>query len=313
VAVLLALLVTFLWSTSWVLIKIGLKASLPAITFAGLRYGLAFCCLLPWVVYKPENRHILRGLSHRAWAQLILLGVLFYALTQGAQFLSLAFLPAATVTLLLSLSPLAVAMFGGISGSERLTAIQWGGVILSVVGVLVYFLPLEQSAGQGFGLLVAVLGVIANAASSLLGRRVNRQSGLPPIIVTVVSMGVGAALLLAAGFVFQGLGHIDPTQWLIIAWLAVVNTALAFTLWNLTLQTLTAVESSVLNNTMLPQIAVLAWLFLGESLSPRRLLGMILVGFGALIVQVWRSKVTGRAMRDQSQRATLRAMDPGKS
>ena len=39
-----------------------------------------------------------------------------------------------------------------------------------------------------------------------------------------------------------------------------VNTAFAFTLWNLSLQRLTAVESAGVNNTMLIQIAVLAWL-----------------------------------------------------
>jgi len=45
-AVLQALFVTFLWSTSWVLIKIGLE-QIPALTFAGLRYSLAFLCLVP--------------------------------------------------------------------------------------------------------------------------------------------------------------------------------------------------------------------------------------------------------------------------
>jgi len=41
-----ALLVTFLWSTSWVLIKYGLD-EIPALTFAGLRYTAAFLILLP--------------------------------------------------------------------------------------------------------------------------------------------------------------------------------------------------------------------------------------------------------------------------
>ena len=45
-AVLQGLLVAFLWSTSWVLIKWGLVA-IPALTFAGLRYTLAWLCLLP--------------------------------------------------------------------------------------------------------------------------------------------------------------------------------------------------------------------------------------------------------------------------
>jgi drug/metabolite transporter (DMT)-like permease len=45
-AILQALFVTFLWSTSWVLIKIALHAILP-LTFAGLRHTIAFFILLP--------------------------------------------------------------------------------------------------------------------------------------------------------------------------------------------------------------------------------------------------------------------------
>ncbi len=77
---------------------------------------------------------------------------------------------------------------------------------------------------------------------------------------------------------------------MIIAWLAIVNTAFAFTLWNKSLQTLTAVESSIINSTMLPQIAILAWLFLGENLNLRQILGLGLVTLGIVIVQVWRGK-----------------------
>ena len=45
-AVLQALLVTFLWSTSWILIKVGLDdLDLAPISFAGLRYALAAAIL----------------------------------------------------------------------------------------------------------------------------------------------------------------------------------------------------------------------------------------------------------------------------
>ena len=74
----------------------------------------------------------------------------------------------------------------------------------------------------------------------------------------------------------------------IVAWLAVVNTAFAFTLWNHTLRTLSAVESSILNSMMLIHIAVLAWLFLGEPLSGQKVAGMALAGTGALLVQLRR-------------------------
>lgn len=73
---------------------------------------------------------------------------------------------------------------------------------------------------------------------------------------------------------------------MIILWLAVVNPAFAFTLWNRTLRTLSAMESSIINNTMLFQIALLAWVFLGERLTGRQALGMVLAALGTLAVQV---------------------------
>ncbi len=287
-AVLQALLVTFLWSTSWVLIKIGLKASLPAVTFAGLRYSLAFLCLIPFVLINPAHRSALRTISRATWTQLALLGVVFYTLTQGAQFVSLAFLPAAALTMLLNFSPIIVALLGGFLNNEPPSIIQWGGILLSAIGAIVYFLPLKIPTWQILGLAVALIGVLANSGSSLLGRQVNHQSGLSPIIITSISMGIGGLLLLIVGVTTQGFGQLDVKQWLIIGWLAIVNTAIAFTLWNNTLRTLTAVESSIINSTMLPQIAILAWLFLNEPLSPRQIIGIILVGVGTLIVQLWR-------------------------
>jgi len=65
----------------------------------------------------------------------------------------------------------------------------------------------------------------------------------------------------------------------------VVNTAFAFTVWNHTLRTLSASESSVINNTMLVFIAVLAWVFLDEPLTWQASLGLALAAGGILIVQ----------------------------
>jgi drug/metabolite transporter (DMT)-like permease len=289
-AVFLALLVTFLWSTSWVLIKLGLQASLPPVTFAGLRYTLAFLCLLPFVLMKSSHRQLIREFSKSTWLQLILLGLVFYTITQGAQFIGLAFLPAATVTLLLNFSPIFVAIPSGIVNQETTTFAQWMGILLSIAGAIVYFLPLSIPANQVIGLIAVFVGVLANASSSLLGRKINTRSGLPAIVVTSISMGIGGVLLLVTGAITQGFGQLDLIQWMIIVWLAIVNTAFAFTLWNKSLQELTAVESSIINSTMLPQIAILAWVFLGETLNMRQILGLGLVTIGIIIVQVWRGK-----------------------
>jgi drug/metabolite transporter (DMT)-like permease len=286
-AILQALLVTFLWSTSWVLIKIGLE-DLPPLTFAGLRYILAFLCILP-LLLRPVSRASLSRLTSRRWLELTLLGLLFYAVTQGASFLALAYLPAMTVSLLWNLTTVVVALLGIWALAEPLTILQWSGVALNLGGILVYFYPAAAMRAEAVGILAVLLGVLANAGSSLLGRAVNRRADIDPLTVTGVSMGIGAVVLLTTGLAAQGLPPLGVRHWMIIVWLALVNTAFAFTLWNRTLRTLTAVESSIINSTMLGQIAVLAWLFLGEELTSQRVLGLLLAGLGTLMVNLrWR-------------------------
>jgi len=285
-AILQALLVTFLWSTSWVLIKFGLQNNLPALSFAGLRYGLAFVCLIPIVLASPRERAILKNLSRADWWRLGWLGLVLIALAQGAQFISLAYLPAVMVNLLLNLGPIVVGLMSMFWWREHPTGLQWLGILLGLTGTLVYFLPINLPGAQWLGVLAALVGVFSNSAATLMGRQANLQSHLSPLIVTFVSMGIGAGLMLLAGGLTQGLGTPSLTDWGIIAWLALANTAFAFTLWNNTQRTLTPVESSIINSLMMPQIALLAWLFLGESISLKELCGLALVAGGVLIVQI---------------------------
>lgn len=280
-AVLQALLVTLLWSTSWVIIKIGLK-DIPALPFAGLRYTLAFLCLIP-LATSTERWQQIKNLTRRDWGHLAILGFLFYTLTQGAQFLALDYLPAVTLSLLLNFSAIVVALLGMLFLAEIPRRIQWVGMMIFLAGVLFYFYPVLLPMSEVRGLLVGLLGVLANSGAALLGRHVNRAGHISGFTVTLVSMGIGAILLLVLGFVVDGLPHLSLLHWFMIGWLALINTAFAFTLWNHTLRTLSAAESSIINNTMLIQIAVLAWIFLGETISFQESLAMLIAAGGILL------------------------------
>jgi drug/metabolite transporter (DMT)-like permease len=259
---------------------------LPALTFAGLRYTLAFFCLAPFVLLSTRNRAVIASLTRKDWGRLALLGIVYYTLTQGSQFLSLAYLPAAMASLVLNLTPLIVGLFGILFLREHPSPGQWLGILLTVIGVAFYFLPIEVHRLQIFGLLVAFGGVVTNAASALLGRQVNRLGTTSPLVITLISMGIGAVLLLVLGILTQGFGKLDLQSWLLISWLAIVNTAFAFTLWNHTLRTLSAVESSVINSLMMPQIAVLAFVFLDEGLNAKEIVGLMMVSVGVIVVQL---------------------------
>jgi drug/metabolite transporter (DMT)-like permease len=284
IAVLQALLVTFLWSTSWVLVKIGLR-DLPAIIFAGLRYGLSSLLLLP-LVFRRSQRQALAALGPGGWIRLAVLGLFFYTITQGTQFLGLSYLPATTFSLLLSFTPILVALLSLPILGEKLSAGQWLGTGLYLAGLVLFTYPWTDLGLNAFGLLIGSLSVLANGISSILGRYVNREGKLEAVTVTAVSMTIGSILLLIAGVVVEPLPRLSPTNWLVVGWLAVVNGAFAFALWNHTLRTLQAVESSLINNTMLYQIAVLAWIFLDERLTPSQIAALLVAGAGVTLAQL---------------------------
>ena len=283
-AIVIALFVVFLWATSWVLIKIGLE-EIPPLTFAGLRYVLAFIILLPLAIRIQRSQSTAK-ITMNMWGQLLVLGLLLYAVTQGAIFLSLSYLPAVTTNLLWSFSSMTVALFGIAWLAEYPTRFQWLGIGLAMVGASIYFYPVSLPHGYQIGIVVSVVGVLANSGAVIIGRQVNRSRVLHPLVVTAASMGIGAIVLLAAGIAIQGLPSIGLPGWVIIGWLAVVNTAVAFTLWNYTLQTLSATESSIINGTMLIWIPILAVVFLDEQVTNKELVGLAAAGVGTLFVQL---------------------------
>jgi drug/metabolite transporter (DMT)-like permease len=283
-AILLALLVTFLWSTSFILIKWGL-AEIPPLTYAGLRYSLAFLCLLPFAFTK-KNKSAIKTLSRIEWLKLSLYGLLFIAFTQGAMFMGLQLLPAVTVSIWLNFTPIVVAVTAIFFLREYPTVLQWGGALLFIVGVVAYFYPIALSESQTLGLIVMTVGVFANASSAVLGRDINRSGKLNPFVVTVISMGFGSVILLTVGIIMQGLPSISGLNIIYLFWLAIINTAVAFVIWNYTLRTLTAMESSIINGTMLIQIAILAWIFLGEGITLQEIFGMAVAAVGAVLVQL---------------------------
>jgi len=287
-AVLQALLVTFIWSMSWVFIKIGL-ADIPPLTFAGLRYFLGFLFLLPLFLRSPGAKTI-RQITPRTWLFLVILGIVYYTLNQGAMFVGLANLPAVTLNLMLGFSSPTVAFLGILFLRETLSGRQWLGVGVTLAGAVIYFYPLVFPAGQWLGYAAATVAFLATAGASIIGRSMNRSGRLTSLTITVISMGIGSIILLTTGLITQELPPLSWQNWLIIGWLGLVHTAFAFTLWNHTLRTLPAVESSIINNTMAVQIPILAVVFLGETITLKELIGLAVVIVGALLVQLGRKR-----------------------
>jgi drug/metabolite transporter (DMT)-like permease len=283
-AIWMAIAVTVIWSTSWVLIKIGLK-EIPPLPFAGIRYFLAFLFLIPWLLRKPTLQTIL-NLTFRDWLVLSGLGLITYTLCQGGLYLSLSYLPNTTVSLLLNFSPILVAFAGGIWLNEKLNRWQNFGMVVLLAGAAVFFLPIATGSLSTAGLLFTGITLLGNVTATVYSRKILRSGVYPVVVITGVCMGIGSTALAAGSAAWQWIPRMSLQTWVIVLILAGTNTALAFTMWNLVLQKLTAFEANIINNTMLVQIAILSWIFLGDVITLKMAAGMLLVMAGAVLVNL---------------------------
>jgi drug/metabolite transporter (DMT)-like permease len=218
----------------------------------------------------------------------------FVAITQGTQFVALALLQAITVSLLLNLTPLIVLALGAIFLREVPSRTQVCLIVLAVVGAMLYFYPAGVPASEILGVAVVIVSLVANAVSSVMGRSINRNRAAPALVVTGISMAFGAILLLAVGFITERTAVLSPLSVVYVVWLSVVNTAFAFTLWNNSMQTLRAVDMSIINCTMMPQIVILSIWFLGEMPSLLDWVGLAVLAISVTLMQVIQAREFAR-------------------
>lgn len=278
-AVLEALLVTFLWSSSYILTKFGLTDIEP-LTLVGLRYLIASLVLLPIALSRGEHRKI----TVDSWWKLAVLGFLGYTVAQGLQCVGLSYLPAVTVTLILNFTPLTVLILNVLFTGVYPNRAQLAGMVLVLLGAVLFFG--DRLGGYTLtGVIITFVSGLGWAGYMVAGKILFKEKRVSPLGNTAFAMGFGSALIAASAYLVEGLRPIPITGWAIIVWLGVVNTAAAFFMWNHALETIEAFELSILQNTMLIQITLLSIIFLGETLPLVKYLYMGIVFIGVYIVQ----------------------------
>lgn len=277
-AALSALLVTVLWSTSFLLVKLSLPF-VPPMTLAGVRYVVAFLLLLIYALLLDRRRP-----TRLAWGTLAVIGILQYGAGQALVYSAIRLLPVATIALLFSLLPPLQAVADTIWLREPPSPVQVLGAAVSIGGIALY-LPWGASIAWR-GLLLMAGTLVVTTVATTLSRRVAREGSTPTLHLTLVSTGAGALFILPVGLLGEPSPQFPLAVLGAILWLGLANTAVAFSLWNHALRTLTAFEANVIGNTTLFQVGVLGWIFLGESLTARQILAMVLAFGGVLLAQV---------------------------
>lgn len=274
------LILSVLWGGSFYFIGIAIRSVTP-LTLVLLRVSLAAIFLWAWRLFRRQSLALPPG----AVSALFLLGLLNNALPFFLFATAQRTIPSGLASILNATTPIwGVIVAHLFTQDERMTPARMAGVLLGFAGVAVMIGadPLGQIGTNVMAQLACLGATLSYALAGVWGRRF-RAMGVAPVAVASGSLSAAAAILLPLVLLFEPPWHASaPTggAWAALLALAFFSTAIAYILYFRLLASAGA-TNSLLVTFLIPITAVLLGTFLlGESLAPRHLAGMALIGLG---------------------------------
>ena len=278
-AIVEALLVNLIWSSSFIIVKMALKDFGP-LTISGLRYFIGAMVLLPFMLRKKGT-----PISGKIWGWLLLLGISQYAVANVALFWSLKYLPATTVSFLMGTITLSTLIVGIFWLKEIPSKMQTIGILITLVGGALFFAKGLQ-ASEMLGLIIFGIGLIGFTVFGILGRQFASAGTVSTLRLTAIPLALGGAITLLVAIPLEGIPSAPPATWGLILLLAVVNTAIGYSLYNHALQVLPAFQMNIALSLTPAWTAVFGFFLLDERLGWTQVLAIAIVIIGVMLVQM---------------------------
>ena len=273
-------LFVLLWSTGFVGAKYGLPYA-PPWTFLAIRLVIVAALLALWAVLRREP-------WPASWTEvghIALVGILLHGVYLACVYLAFSWgLEAGTSAVIVSIQPLLVAALAGPLLKERVTARQWLGLVLGLVGVtVVVWRKAGLSEDSFLAALLCVVALVAITAALLYQKRF--LAGMPFIAGNALQFAAAALVTVIGAFVFED-RRIDWTWQFVFAmtWLVLVLSIGAVGLLLLLIRRGAATRVASLFFLVPPTVALMAWPLFGETLGLAELAGMALVMLGVALV-----------------------------
>ncbi len=271
------MLAAILWGTSGVTTQgISQLAATNPLSVSFLRLAVSVPVLLG-TTWRILGRRLIMA-SRRDWLLLLLMGMLVAA--DQALYVAAISYSGVTIATMITIcgAPILVTLFTTWREKRWPSADTLICIGLALLGTML--LVGGSSSGDGhlsssLGILFAILCATSYAGVILLGKALTGRCH--PLQVTAIGFTVGA-LLLGIAAQISGFASSYPAQgWLLILYIGVVPTALAYGLFFAGIQRTPAPIASVLVLLEPLTAAVLAWLLFGERLSLLGIIGAVLL------------------------------------
>ncbi len=264
--------VGLIWGSSFLLIKLGLKAFHPGLITWG-RVGLGGLALAA----VPAAR---RPIAREDWRQILMLGVLWVAIPFTLFPLAQEHINSAVTGLLNGATPLFAGVIGGLWFNRVPRGPQRWGIAIGLVGIAL--ISVGSSAIGG----TAVVGVVMVLAATLcygfatnIAASIQQKYGSVPVMARMLAVGS----VLTAPFGLYGLSRSEfgADSAIAVFFLGVVGTGVAFVLMATLVGRVGGPRATFITY-LLPVVAlILGVVFLSETVTVPALVGVALILAGA--------------------------------
>ena len=271
-------LFVFFWSSAFVSGQIIVQSASP---FASLSFRFIIVALgfLLFAYFFKEKIIVKKSLVFQS----AVTGIFFHGFYLGGVFFSYSVGLSATLSaLIVGLQPVLTNILCGPILKEKVTLIQWIGILLGLVGAALVI-------GLDIGKSIPILGIIASIVA-LIGATTatiwqKKFTNKLPLSINNFYQAVAAAIFLFFISVFFEVSYINFTNSFIfsMSWQIIMVSFGAFTILMYLIKIGSASKTSNLFFLVPPTTAIMAWLILGEELLRNDLIGLFIAAVGVYI------------------------------
>ena len=281
-AILAGLAFALIWSSAFTSARI-IVADAPPILSLSLRFLISGLIGIAIARMLGQTWRLTPG----QWKATIVFGICQNALYLGLNFVAMQSIEASLASIIASTMPLAVGFAGWVFFSERLSWLGILGLLAGAVGVALIMGARMQDGADLFGIVLCFIAVASLTVATLMVR--GASSGGNILMIIGLQMLVGSVLLAVPGLLLEHKVVLwSPKLVLAFSYTVLMPGLVATFIWFWLVQRIGAVKAATFHF-LNPFFGVaIAALFLGESLRFWDIIGVVVIMFGILAVQMAR-------------------------
>jgi drug/metabolite transporter (DMT)-like permease len=280
--------VYIIWGTTYYALKVGLEGAGPYFLI-GTRFVVAGGLTMAWLRLRGQPLP-----TARQWRGAAVLAFLLLVVSLGNITVAEKWVTSGATVALVTLVPLAVALWSVVLGS-RPKALEWAAIVMGSAGTFVMIMG-EDLRAQPLGTVLILIGIASWSLGTVVSKRIETPPGAMGFAAEMLAGGVMALVLSA---VFRESWYIEPAARVLWAWgyLVVFGSLIGFSAYRYLVDEVSptlATSYAYVN----PLVGLLVGWGLGhETFSANVLIGLpiVLASVGALAWAQFRRPAMDRA------------------